>query len=343
MILAVLLFAFAPMARTQNYSADREIQDGVEVIRLRDARHETEVLIAPSMGNIAFSMKVRGANVFWNPFTSLAEWKRKPTLLGNPLLAPWANRIDGHAFYANGKKYLLNLELGNIRQDGHGQPIHGLLLFASAWSVTEAQATDSAASVTSRLEFWRYPDWMAQFPFAHTIEMTYRLSQGVLEVHTVVENHSADPMPLSLGYHPYFQLSDAPRDQWRVRLPVRQELVLSPKLIPTGELRPVSFENPFSLGGVQLDNVYTGLARDSHRRAEFVVEGRQQKISVWFGEKYPVAVVYAPQGRDFICFEPMTGPTNAFNLAHQGKYPNLQVIPSGGRWAESFWIQPSGF
>ena len=27
-----------------------------------------------------------------------------------------------------------------------------------------------------------------------------------------------------------------------------------------------------------------------------------------YGPKYPVAVVYSPNGRDFICFEPMTGP-----------------------------------
>ena len=38
--------------------------------------------------------------------------------------------------------------------------------------------------MTSRLEFFRLPDYMAQFPFAHTIDMTYRLANGVLEVET---------------------------------------------------------------------------------------------------------------------------------------------------------------
>jgi aldose 1-epimerase len=56
-----------------------------------------------------------------------------------------------------------------------------------------------------------------------------------------------------------------------------------------------------------------------------------------------VAVVYAPPGRNFICFEPMSGITNAFNLQQAGLYHDLQSIPPGGRWEESFWIRPSGF
>jgi aldose 1-epimerase len=73
------------------------------------------------------------------------------------------------------------------------------------------------------------------------------------------------------------------------------------------------------------------------------VEGAKEKISVLYGPKYPVAVVYAPSGRDFICFEPMSGPTNAFNLHQAGKYKDLQTIAPGGRWRESFWINPTGF
>jgi hypothetical protein len=31
------------------------------------------------------------------------------------------------------------------------------------------------------------------------------------------------------------------------------------------------------------------------------------------------------------------------NLAHAGVYKELQSIPAGGQWKESFWITPSGF
>jgi aldose 1-epimerase len=56
-----------------------------------------------------------------------------------------------------------------------------------------------------------------------------------------------------------------------------------------------------------------------------------------------VAVVYAPKGREFICFEPMAAITNAFNLAHRGVYTELQSAPAGGEWRESFWIRTTGF
>jgi aldose 1-epimerase len=46
---------------------------------------------------------------------------------------------------------------------------------------------------------------------------------------------------------------------------------------------------------------------------------------------------------NFICIEPMAGITNALNLAHRGVYKELQSIPPGGAWQESFWIRPSGF
>ena len=42
-------------------------------------------------------------------------FKRAPGFNGVPLLAPFANRLDETAFYANGKKYNFDLELGNVR------------------------------------------------------------------------------------------------------------------------------------------------------------------------------------------------------------------------------------
>ena len=57
---------------------------------------------------------------------------------------------------------------------------------------------------------------MKQFPFAHTIEITHRLHDGVLEVTTRIENLSAEPMPVAIGFHPYFQLTDSTRDEWTI-------------------------------------------------------------------------------------------------------------------------------
>jgi aldose 1-epimerase len=67
-----------------------------------------------------------------------------------------------------------------------------------------------------------------------------------------------------------------------------------------------------------------------------------------FGPKYPVSIIWEPRSYDgrpaeFICFEPMTGVTDAVNLHHEGKYPDLQTVAPAGTWSESFWIKPTGF
>jgi len=331
------------MTKTADYSAEQIKVDGIDVVRLTDSAHKTEVSIVPSLGNNAFEMKVGGKNILWSPYHALKELQDKPVQVGNPFLAPWANRIDGDAFWANGKKYLLNPGLNNFRYDGNHQPIHGLLVFAKEWKVVSVKADGKGASVTSRLEFWRRPDWMAQFPFAHAIAMTYRLKDGQLEVETQIENLSTETMPLSLGYHTYYRLDDSPRDDWKVHVAARDYVILSNTLVPTGESKPVALADPQGLRDFKLDDVFTGLVRDSEGRAEFWVQGKSQKIRVLFGRKFDVGVVFAPPGRDFICFEPMVGLTNAFNLAHAGIYKDLQSIPPGGTWKESFWIVPEGF
>jgi aldose 1-epimerase len=196
---------------------------------------------------------------------------------------------------------------------------------------------------------------MAQFPFAHTVEVTQRLRNGELEIATKIENLSTETMPLAIGFHPYFQLTDSPRDEWTLSVPAKTQYLLTPDNLPTGETRPIEqfFPNPqaVALKDFSLDHVFGDLTRDASGRAVMSVTGKQQKIEVAFGPKYPVVVLFSPKGagrgggppRSFVCFEPMTGITDAINLAHKGLYKNLQTIAAGATWQESFWIKPSGF
>src|SRR5664280_2005019 len=216
--LAALALLFPLMTQAANYCARKMVVDGVEVVQLADAAGHIDVSIAVSVGNMAYEMNAGGKNVFWSPYHSPAELKRKPTFCGIPFLAPWANRVETDGYWLNGKKYLLNFDLGNVRPDRNKLASHGFLSFSPAWTLVSASADKRSAWATSRLEFWKHPEMMAQFPFAHTITMTYRLANGALEVETTIQNESADPMPVAIGYHPYFQVTDAPRDQWKVHL-----------------------------------------------------------------------------------------------------------------------------
>src|SRR3982751_6942919 len=121
----LLLLPFIMPSEAANYSAQQTTVDGVAVVRLTDAAHKTQVSIVPSIGNNAYEMKVNGKDVFWSPLKSVGEFPAKHVHLGNPLLAPWANRIAGSSYYINDKKYTLNPELKNVGYDGNHNPIHG--------------------------------------------------------------------------------------------------------------------------------------------------------------------------------------------------------------------------
>lgn len=327
-----------------NYSIRETTEDGAKVYVLRDAERDTEVKVAPGVGNVASAMTVHGKPVLWAPYASAGEWAKHPGAMGGvPFLWPWANRIDGLSYWVNGKKYVINPELGNVRIGPVPTPIHGLLLSATQWKVTRAEATQTEAVVASRIELWREPEMMAQFPFANAVTTTYRLKDGVLEVETLVQNLSSEPMPVSLGFHPYFQVTDAPRDDWKLSLPAREKFILNERLIPTGEKVANPYANPQTLKGVTLDDVFGSLVRDSDGWSRFRLQGLKESVTVEYGGTYPVAVVWAPPGRNFICFEPMSAPTNAFNAAHDGWFKDLPVVQPGGTWKGVFRIVPAGF
>ena len=348
------LLALAAPVAAQQYSA-RQTGD---VVELRDAKHDTTVSIVPSVGNIAFDMKVKGHNILRWPYASIEEFKAKPGMQGIPFMGPWANRLDEQAFYANGRRYAFDMSLGNVRG---AIPIHGFLTTNDQWKVIEVKADGRSARLTSRLEFFRQPPWMKQFPFAHTIDMTYTLQNGVLEVATRIENLSVDPMPVSIGYHPYFQLTDSTRADWTISVGARAQWLLAPNKVPTGETQPIEayLSDPKSaaLKDLDLDHVFGDLVRDSSGRAVMTVKGKSQQLDVVVGPNYRAMVIYAPKpapagaqnpnasaaNRNFICFEPMAAITNAMNLAHKGVYKELQSIAPGGTWSESFWIRPTGF
>ena len=370
--------ALALPAAAQPYEARRN----GDIVQLEDKTSQTVVSIVTSVGNMAYEMKVKGHNILRFPFASVEDYKsRPPSRHGIPLLAPWGNRLDEQAFYANGKRYTFDMSLGNITG---AVPIHGFMSLTDQWQIVELKHDGTAAWLTSRLDVYKQPAWMKQWPFAHTIEMTYRLAGGVLEVRTKVVNMSAEPMPVALGYHPWLQLTDSPRDEWTITVPARTRWLLSWQKVPTGETEPTdAFFTNFkgALKDYNIDDVFTDLVRDAQGRVTATLNGRSQQIEVTQGPNYRAMIVYSPNplgtGRgsqipppnpnppavpgpgqtpaasppppnplataNFICIEPMAGITNALNLAHRGVYKELQSIPPGGTWQESFWIRAKGF
>jgi aldose 1-epimerase len=346
-LILVMLLPCEVLAAGQYFVARRSVE-GHGTYHLLDSQRHMDVGIVPDIGNHAYEFLVNGKNVFV-PVPSLQEAVEKQTFgWGIPFLAPWANRIAGDSYYFEGKKYLLNGDLGNFRRDNFQQPIHGLLVFDTRWQVVKSGATDKAGAwITSRLEFYKYPDLMAQFPFACVYEMTYRLKDGKLQCSTALRNVGNSDMPVMFAFHPYFHV-DGDRSHWVVSNPARKYWLLADHLTPTGETKPASdLMGPdplnFSLDNGFIDNVFSDLSRDSEGLAHVWVKGQTLKIAVVLDQGFDFTIIYTPAKSDFICIEPQIGPTNVFNLTHEGKYHDLQVLKPGDSYAAAFWVVPSGF
>lgn len=332
-----------------NYSVNKKTVEGHLTYHLLDAQRKMDFGLVPDIGNFAYEFKVNGKNALI-PVESFKAYLEKHWFgWGIPFLAPFANRIDQEYYYFQGTKYLLNGTLGNIlRAPPNNYALHGLLVFDPRWEVVKTGGSDTeGAFVTSRLEFYKYPDLMAQFPFAHVYEMTYRLKDGKLECTTEVTNVGKSPMPVHFGYHPYFR-PDGPREDWTLGVGAEKHWPASKALIPTGETEPAETFMPGVTKGLVIgksffDDGFSGLVRDSEGFGHVWVKGRTEKIEVVYGREFDYAIVYAPLDNSLICIEPQTGPTNAFNLEHEGKFKGLLVLEAGKTFQASYWIIATGF
>src|SRR5262245_40036600 len=160
-IAVILLMAVPMLADAQQYAARRN----GDIVTLEDTKNQTTVSVITSVGNIAYEFKIKGQNVLRFPYASIDEFRSRPAgLHGIPLLAPWANRLDEQAFYANGKRYPFDMQLGNVTG---AIPIHGFMTRTDQWQVIEAKADAKSAWLTSRLDTSKQADWMKQWPFPH--------------------------------------------------------------------------------------------------------------------------------------------------------------------------------
>jgi galactose mutarotase-like enzyme len=291
-----------------------------------------EAAFAPEVGMIGCSLRHEGDELLGQR-GGLAKYADTGSSMGIPLLHPWANRLDGLEYEAEGIAVRLDPDRSPVRLDPNGLPIHGLVSASRFWEVTGARADVDAARLSARLPFADHPELLAGFPFPHELLVDVRLAGRVLSMRTTLRPTGDIAVPVAFGYHPYLRLPGVPREAWEVTLPVRAHAELDDRGIPTGAVEGVSLP-PGPLG----DRVYDDLYPRLDDEPVFALQGGGRRLEVGFDQGYPVAQVYAPKGQEFICFEPMTAPTDA--LARGGR--ELPLAEPGSEFAAHFSIAVRG-
>ena len=299
------------------YSVRSEMRNGVEVFALRDGERASAE-VAPALGNNCFAFAAVHPVL---EAVDFAEFLKKPTSYGMPLLFPFPNRIKDGMFSFQGERYRIN------------PPRHGFVR-DKAWKVLGTGASESEGTWI-RSEF-RAKDHaseiLQQFPFPFTLEVTYRLRNGRLELHALAQNTGARDMPTGFGIHPYFRRPE----RGTIQVPAAKRWELSGSL-PTGKLldldAPFDLRQPHDIAGLQLDDIYAQPVADDSGRVQCFLSDEVNKVQtvVEFNRReFPHIVVYTPPApRPAICIEPNTCPTDAFNLQDRGVDSNVIVFKPG--------------
>jgi galactose mutarotase-like enzyme len=262
---------------------------------------DLEATFVPGAGMIGISLRHRGEELLAQR-DGLEAYVRDAKTFGIPFLHPWANRLDGPRYSVAGKDVELDMTSPLIHVEDHGLPIHGLCSACPYWQVIDREED----SLHARLDYFAHDDLLAGFPFPHTVDVEISLDPDALHHTTTVTASATEPVPVSFGYHPYLTLPGVDRSDLHVSFPVCRRMILDERGIPTGDEEPADIP-PGPLGDRTYDDGFSELREP----VQFAVEGGGRRIAVRFDQGYPFAQVWAPTGQSFICFEPMTAPTNA--------------------------------
>jgi aldose 1-epimerase len=300
---------------------------GLQQVELRDDERQLEATFLPSAGMLCCSLRHRGEELLAQN-AGLAAYVERGKTMGIPLLYPWANRLAGFDYTVAGRTVVVPHDATRVSLDGNGLPIHGLIGGRLAW---ELDGTSSAAaqSLSAQLRFEdARPDLFEVFPFRHDLRYRARLGGGLLEIEVMVHACGQDPVPIAFGFHPYLSLPTVSREAWRIELPAMRRLALEEHQIPTGPAEALPGQK-FALGERVFDDGFDCVSDP----ARFAVAAGGRQITLELAEGYPCAQVYAPQGRSFICFEPMTAPANALRSG-----TGLRLLAPGERYCARFSV-----
>jgi galactose mutarotase-like enzyme len=290
---------------------------------LRDG--ELEATVLPELGMVVSSLRHRGAELLAQRGGPDA-YARRGSTFGIPLLHPWANRLSAFEYRVGDVEVRLGPETRLVHIDGDtGLPIHGLLAASPLWRVRTATEHELSAE----LEF-STRELLAAFPFPHRLAMRVALDGPVLRVELTMTPTEDRAVPVAFGFHPYLTLPASDRREWEMVLPVRRRALLAGGL-PTGEheeIAPGALDGP--LGERTFDDSFDRLAD----AAVFILRDATRTLELRFESGFTCTQVYAPEGSQFICFEPMTAPVDALRSGG-----GLRLCAPGSAFAAAFSLR----
>ncbi len=271
------------------FSIDRRRQQQYDIYVLSDRATPARLEIVPERGGIITSWQVQGRELLYLDTARFGD----PSLSvrgGIPILFPICGNLPGNSYTHDDQTYTL-------KQHGFARDL--------PWEVMD-QSTDDRASLT--IELTSNAQTRSLYPFDFRLEFTYTITGQSLTLHQRFTNHSAESMPFSIGFHPYFLALD--KSQLRFEIPATEALDQK-----TQARQP--FFNTFDFEQPEIDWAFMQMERPMTSVADL---SRHTRVTLSSSPEFATWVFWTLSGKDFYCLEPWSAPRNSLNTGEHLLY-----------------------
>jgi aldose 1-epimerase len=269
---------------------------------------EVEVLASPSLATAASKLTGTGDDANGNLSFSF----------GGAFLVPYPNRIrgkvsdDGKTITTqwNGKTITLPANWKGKNPGAEPHAMHGLIL-ASKTDDVKTETTADGQTVTGTIHAG---DFGGYWPSKTDLEFSIALTGGAVDATITAKNVGTEPEPMSIGWHPYFNIPSGDRKQARLHVPGEQTAEVNnyDDVFPTGKLVPVKgtkydFNAP---DGKPLDDIFLDDNWSKLKRTDGAVDVKLTDPASAYGisvegisPQIKTVQVYAPPTKEFAAIE----------------------------------------
>ena len=247
-------------------------------------------------------------------------------LSGSYLCFPWVGRLTN-------EEKLKELTKDNLPEypfkDKNNFPLHGLYADAERKVLTSSNEGNSIAFIAECFE---------QFPFF--IE-EYNIDQYSLEIKTSFENRNCEGIQyFAYGYHPYIGINGKKINNMSIYSNIKFHVALTSQLVPDvfgnlqvmRKMREDPEDNPLrrKIDDELFDDLFFNPERPDTENpfVDLIDHEENLRVTVESDNSKSIRLnyfqLYTPERRNCIAIEPLTSPSNAFNIDFPNKLIQLK-------------------
>jgi aldose 1-epimerase len=223
----------------------------------------------------------------------------------NIILFPFPNRLRDGQYTHAGKTY--KFDINNVATNN---AIHGFSKNVEM-VVSKVKITEMSAAITCE---YKHNGKHKGFPFKFLFKILFILRGGELTVDMKITNTDKVAIPVGLGWHPYFKISEK-SDDTSLQMPDCQLIEIDERMLPTGEKTPFKdFKTLKKINNTTLDNGF--YLTNQTEKALVTLKSDMGTMTYWQETgiaKWNFLQVFTPPHRQSIAIEPMTCNIDAFN------------------------------